>query len=153
MTTTGTRTNYAAGLRAVADLIDAHPDLPEPYTSIYSSGHVDVQWYLHIHDLDLTEQKTTAARIISALGGTWDKKEVVDGRLDFDQDRHGLRLKVAVARDAVCERVVLGTHQVIVPATPAMPARPATEERVETVEDVTWVCSSLLANEVGQVAS
>lgn len=143
--TLDTRSEYTKGLRAVADLIDAHPDLPEPYTSVYSSGNIDVQWYLQIHGLDLAEQKTTAAKIVSELGGKWDKTELVDGRLDFDQVfDSGLRLKVAVARDAVCERVVVGTHEVTVPAMPAIPARDATTETVKTIEDVKWVCSSLL---------
>ena len=145
---TDTRTAYTAGLRAVADLIDAHPDLPEPYTSVYSSGSVDVQWYLEIHGLDLAGQKATAAKIVSDLGGKWDKTEIVDGRLDFEQSRDGIHLRIAVARDAVCERVVIGTHEVTVPATLAMPARPATAEHVKTVEDVQWVCSSLLAESV-----
>ncbi|HEY8664437.1 MAG TPA: hypothetical protein VIL68_12555, partial [Propionibacteriaceae bacterium] len=54
----------------------------------------------------------------------------------------GVSFHVVVHRAAVCERVVTGTHEVTMTATAARPAEP---ERVETVEDVTWVCSSLLA--------
>ena len=146
---TDTRTAYTAGLRAVADLIDAHPDLPEPYTSIYSSGNIDVQWYLHIQNLNLAEQKTAAAKIVSDLGGKWDKRELVEGRLDFEQTlANGVHLTLTVARDAVCERVVIGTHEVTVPATPARPATEAEPERTTTVEDVKWFCGSLLAESV-----
>ena len=146
------RTAYTQGLRDVADLLDAHPDLPEPYTSVYSSGSVDVQWYLEIHGLDLAGQKATAAKIVSDLGGKWDKTEIVDGRLDFEQSRDGIHLRIAVARDAVCERVVIGTHEVTVPAAPARPAMEAEPEKTITIEDVKWICSPLLAD-AEQVAS
>lgn len=146
-TDTHTRTNYTAGLRQLADLIDAHPDLPQPYINAHSSGSVvEAHWYLHIWSDDLTEQKTTAAAIVSTLGGHWDKNErTYDDGLEFTQTRDGLSLEVVVNRAAVCERVVTGSHEVTVPATPAIPARSATAERVETIEDVQWVCSSLLA--------
>jgi hypothetical protein len=144
------RTAFTQGLRAVADLIDAHPDLPQPYINAYSQGGVvEAHWYLHIWADDLTEQKATAAAIVSTIGGHWDKNErTYDDGLEFTQTRDGLSLEVVVNRAAVCERVVVGTHEVTVPATPKIPARPATGERVETVEDVQWVCSSLLAEPV-----
>ena len=152
MTDTDTRTNYAASLRAVADLIDVHPDLPEPYVTAYSSGNIEAHWYLHINDLekDMPGQKAAAAQIVSTLGGKWDKREALfnDTRSEFTQRRDGLFLEVVVNRAAVCERVVTGSHTVTVPATPAMPARPAEAERTKTVEDFTWVCSSLLADPV-----
>jgi len=149
MNTTKTRSTYVAGLRAVADLIDAHPGLPEPYTSVYSSGNIDVQWYLQIQNQDFAWQKATAAKIVSAIGGKWDKKDLVDGRLDFEQTLdNGVRLTLTVTREAVCERVVIGTHEVTVPATPAIPKQAARPERTATVEDVKWFCGSLLAESV-----
>jgi hypothetical protein len=140
------RTAYTQGLRAVADLIDAHPGLPEPYTSFYGSGNIDVQWYLQIQNQDFTWQKATAAKIVSDIGGKWNKRDLVEGRLDFEQTLdNGVHLTLTVSRDAVCERVVIGTHEVTIPETPAMPACDATPEHVKTVEDVKWVCSPLLA--------
>jgi hypothetical protein len=144
------RPEYTQGLRAIADLIDAHPDLPQPYISAHSSSNtVEAKWYLHIWADDLTEQKATAAAIVSTLGGRWDKNErTYDDGLEFVQIRDGLSLEVVVNRAAVCERVVVGTHEVTVPAAPEVAARPSTAERVETVEDVQWICSSLLAESV-----
>lgn len=146
MTTTETITTTSDQLRALADLIDAHPDLPAPYITAYSNGGgVHAKWYLHLHGLDLPGQKTTAAQIVRILGGQWDKAEDGD-RFNFASFRHGLSLEVVVNRAAVCERVVTGTHEVTVPATPAQPAQDALPERTEQVENVTWVCSSLLAD-------
>jgi len=141
-----TATTVSENLRVLADLIEAHPDLPPPYVTAGAYG-TDASWYLHINDLarDLPEQKAVAARVVSTLGGKWAKSE--DGeRYRFSQTRtDGLGLNVTVNRAAVCERVVTGSHEVTVPA---MDARPAEPGRVETVEDVTWVCSSLLAEPV-----
>ena len=148
MTDTDRTASTATRLRLLADMIEGHPDLPLPYISAYSSGTVDVAWYLHINEThDLAAQKTTAAAIVSSLGGQWDKRESGD-EFKFTQHSDGIALEVTVARAAVCERVVVGTHEVTVPATPKIPARPATAERTTTVEDVKWVCSSLLAEPV-----
>jgi len=141
MTTTAT---VSEKLRTIADLIDAHPDLPLPYVTAFSTGTTAAAWYLHIGDFnaDLPGQKAAAALIVSTLGGKWAKSEGgEDFRLTQKRDT-GLSLEVVVHRAAVCERVVTGSHEVTVPA---MPARDAAPERVETVEDVTWRCSSLLA--------
>ena len=131
-------------LRLLADLIDAHPDLPQPYISAYSSGTIDASWYLHTRGLKLAVQKATAAKVVSTLGGPWDKRER-DTDFIFTQRRDEVTLEVVVVREAVCKRVVVGAHVVTVPATPARPAIDALPETTETVEDVKWVCSSLLA--------
>lgn len=142
-----TITTVSENLRILADLIEAHPDLPLPYAVAYGTdAGIDVHWYLHIGDLtgDLPGQKAAAARVILELGGTWVKSERGE-QFGFTQRRGGLRMDVQVARAAVCERVVIGSREVTVPASPARAAEP---ERVETVEDVTWICSSLLAEPV-----
>lgn len=146
MTSTDTTTTISTQLRALADLIDAHPDLPAPYATAYSTGHVDAHWYLHLHELEkyLPAQKAAAAAIVRDLGGQWDKEESGND-FRFTQKREGLTLEVVVNRAAVCERVVTGTHEVTVPATPARSALPAQPAHTTTVEDVQWVCSSLLA--------
>lgn len=147
MTSTDRTASTPTRLRLLADMIEAHPDLPPPYISAYSSGTVDAHWYLHINggEKDLPAQKTTAARIVSDLGGQWDKSEDSD-TFRLTQNRDGISLKVAVSRAAVCERVVIGTHDVTVSATPAVPASPGVPESVQTIEDVEWRCSSLLAD-------
>ena len=144
---TATITTVSEDLRAVADLIEAHPNLPVPYVTAGATRSADVHWFLHIseYSADLAGQKRTAAQIVSALGGKWDKGEN-GGRYTLTQERPGGgTLYVTVNRAAVCERVVTGSHEVTMPATPARDAEP---ERVETVEDVTWRCSSLLAEPV-----
>jgi hypothetical protein len=143
MTDTETHTNYTQRLVALADLIDYNPDLPLPYTTAFET-HTDASWYLQIHGLDLDAQKATAAKIVSAIGGKWDKEQDGDD-FSFKRDYNGLRLIVAVARAAVCERVVVGTHEVTVDAQPATKATKAT---TMVVEDVEWVCGSLLADSV-----
>jgi hypothetical protein len=136
-------------LRNFADLLDAHPDLPAPYISIMSGGRTaDAHWYLHINDHSLDEQKATAAQIVRILGGKWDKKDrFYNDALEFNQVRGRLTLQVVVTRAAICERVVIGTREVMIEAVPARPATKAAPGRVEVVEDVEWVCSSLLASE------
>jgi hypothetical protein len=143
-------TTTSAKLRAIADLMDAHPELPQPYISAYSTGGVEANWFLYLHGLskDLSGQKAAAAQLVSTLGGQWAKTED-DDRFTFTQTcDDGLSLSVTVHRAAVCERVVVGSHEVTIPATPAIPKQAARPERTETIEDVKWVCSSLLADQV-----
>lgn len=129
-------------LRKVADLLESHPDLPPPLVSIYS--HIpdkpELHWYLHINGKDAATQKATAQRIITAIGGKWSKSFDDDAR--FTQERDGIDLLVVVVREAVCERVVVGTKTVTIPAEPAKP------ERVVEVDEVEWRCEPVLAEAV-----
>lgn len=140
-----TTTTVSENLRAVADLIDAHPDLPLPFVTAYgASDEVEVKWYLHLR-ADMAGQKAAAVQLVTMLGGKWDKSE--DGDIyALDQARGGVKLHINVNRAAVCERVVTGTREVRVPA------KPASDARIEIVEDVKWICSSLLAETSGAVA-
>lgn len=141
MTDTETRTNYTAGLRALADLLDNNPDLPLPYTGINAAS--PITFYV----LDAGEDpKGTLAKIARLLPGTVGKTTSGSGQyFSITGTLAGLHIDATAYRKAVCERVVTGTREVIVPATRriTVPARPAT---VETVEDVEWVCSPLLAD-------
>lgn len=134
-------------LRAAADLLAAHPDLPRPpYLSCYDhTPHAaDLSWNFHINDNaeDEADQKAKAVLVIKILGGKWDKEfdwpEGID-RADFTQVRDGLNLRITVQRSAVCERVVTGTETVTIPAVEARPER--TEER----EVVEWRCEPVMA--------
>ena len=147
MATTATTTTVSENLRVLADLIEAHPELPPPYVTAYgSSAEVEANWYLHINGFagGLPGEKAAAALIVSTLGGKWDKSEGGDDFRLTQVNPGGVSFHVVVHRAAVCERVVTGSHEVTMPATDAMPARPAEPGHVETVEDFTWVCSSLL---------
>jgi hypothetical protein len=133
------RTAYVAGLRALADLLDAHPDVPLPTTG---GGTAAVDWLLFgAADLELDAQKAVAARIVQVLPRPVRKRDTAD-LYRFSAELHGLHVEVIVDRPAVCERVVTGTKTVTreVP-DPAAPKVTVTEE-VETAE---WVCRPLLA--------
>lgn len=133
-------------LRQVAVLLAEHPDLPAPYVTVYNHiPHVaELKWFLHISNRGgPAEQKATAQTIVRTLGGTWDKS-FDDTSADFTQRRDGLALRVTVTRDAVCERVVVGTETVTIPAQPATEAQP--EQTVER-EIVEWRCGSILAED------
>lgn len=122
----------AAGLRAAADLIDQHPDLPVPMVTGYTSGNVDVDWLIQ-HDKD---QRDTMLRIRRTIGGTWEKSPV-SGYYQLRRRIGDLTLIVTADREQVCERVVVGTQTVTVPAVEAQP------ERTEEIEIVEWRCEPI----------
>ncbi|MGZ4519135.1 MAG: hypothetical protein ACXVXP_08375 [Mycobacteriaceae bacterium] len=142
MTTIDTETVDMLGrrlraLQSVIEFLDEHgEDLPEqPMVTAYGhSFKVDVDWYL----TGTEDQKALAARIVRLIGGKWAKSDAND-RLYFRQRVVDVEFCVAVDREAVCERIVKGTHEVTIPAVAAQP------ERVQVVEDVEWVCGSVLA--------
>jgi hypothetical protein len=121
------RADFTAGLRALADWYDAHPDVPLPYEaisplSILISGDDD--------------QLTEVGRIARAMG-TCDK--VVTAKFFRVTKSFGpvVKLEVVADRDQVCERVVTGVETVteLVPD----PAAPLVEQTVER-EIVEWQC-------------
>lgn len=125
-------------LRAAADLVAQYPDLPPPMVTAYPHRPdvADIDWFLQ--DEDAADQKSTAVEIIRRLGGRWEKiSSLVSMR--FLQERDGFNLNVSVERSAVCERVVVGTEPVTIPAVEAQP------ERVEQREIVEWRCEPVLA--------
>lgn len=136
-------------LARLCDLLAAHPDLPAPYVTIYDHlpETAELKWYLHISGKGGPEvQKATAQKIIRTIGGKWDKSlDRSDNSMDFRQTRDGLDFRVVVTREAVCERVVVGTEAVTIPASEAQPAMP---ERTEEREVVEWRCEPLLAEQV-----
>jgi hypothetical protein len=138
-------TTLVAALREAADLLEQHPDLPQPYITSSSNGTASLSWYLHGDNLGLSGQKDAAALIVSTIDGEWLKGSGDwEGPLGtFSQRRGLLRLTVTVTRDAVCERVVVGTETRTIPAVEAQP------ERTETVEKVEWRCQPLLADSPG----
>lgn len=131
-------------LRSAGDLIAAHPEIPTPYVTgiSYSSGSgqaVDLNWFVPINVADHVEQKRTAARILKAVGGKWDKDPNPDERFNFTQHRGGLHLNVQVEREAVCERVVTGVESVTISAVAAVPEHTIERDIVE------WRCEPVLA--------
>ena len=132
-----TNTVTAVNLRAAADLLEAHPELVQPYVTTNSNGTVNLNWYLTVGARDLASQKLEAARIVTALDGEWEKGGS-EKDFNFRQGRGGLSLLVQVDRPAVCERIVTGTEAVTIPAKEAVPEQVIERELVE------WRCQPLL---------
>lgn len=97
---------YTDGLRALADLFDAHPDkTPPDWSSIVVNLFVD--------DGD------AALALARSLGGNWEKQEYGDW-LALRRTVGPHYIDIDVRRDQVCERVQVGTKTVEIP-DPAAP--------------------------------
>ncbi len=87
-------------------------------------------------------QREACAALAREVGGRWDKRET-SVRDSFILERElvpGVKVQVWTDREAVCERVVVGTETVEVP-DPDFEAPTVTVER----EVVEWRCESLLS--------
>lgn len=118
-------TTFAAGLRALADWYEAHPDMLIPSVDIAS------EWKVFGFD-----SKEDAASVIAALGSC--RKEYTDnGLLYIKRDfGAGVVLSFVFSREQVCRKKVLGTEQIPERVIPA-------HER----EIVEWECEPILAEE------
>lgn len=143
------RAEYIAGLRQLADLLEAHPELSMPSSGSWSSDPIGIAEF----GTGQRERIAKWARLLPGkkskeLGGTSGEILRMLGRL------RGLHIKVICDRDEVCERRVLGTREVTeeVPDPEALAAVP-TVTRTTVVEDVEWVCRPLLADETSAVSA
>ncbi len=132
------RAAYIAGLRQLADALEAHPEVPLPT----DGTRMPLSW--NLWDDDAREQMAATAR---ALPVAWVKetREGYDGGPDyFDLSGKlgGLKVKLTACRDAVCTRVVTGTEdrEVEEVVTPAV-----TRKITQPAEVVEWRCESILA--------
>ena len=100
------RAGYITGLRALADLLEAHDELPLPYN--------DIHW----HFLSGRDDKADLARFARLIGGALTKNTYGDdsspGGAYFElRGRvHGLTVSASAYRNQVCTRVVTGTREV-----------------------------------------
>lgn len=142
-TSTDPRAAYTAGLRALADLLDTHPDLPLPYEGQCTA--------MSFHFLS-GDAKANLAAAVRAFPGRLDKNDPAES--DYDRmyftltgRLHGLLVDFTSDRQAVCERVVVGTTEVVVeePDPNAVAALPKVTRR-QVVEQVEWRCHPLLAD-------
>lgn len=112
------RENFIAGIRALANFLEARPELE------VGSCYAGVSNYSSTKD-------ELAAQV--ALMGT-SEKEWGPSYLDVSKKfGESVKFEVSIAREAICERVVTGKK--VVPATPAVEAQP--EREVDVVE---WKC-------------
>lgn len=128
---------YTEALRNLADFIDDNPELN------IGTGWDQVRLNamgseLNIH-LPLEGQKDSARALRRALGGVWGKTH--NGNSLY-LDQSGIfgffDTTVFLDRNATCERKVVGTEDVVMPAVEAQ------EERIETRDIVEWDCGNLL---------
>ena len=126
-----THAEYAAGLRQVAEFIEAHTEIPLPTATLTCYGMSD---------------KKVAALVARALGqGGRCNKVYEDSLLRLKREFGAIELEYLGLRSNVCERVRVGKR--LVPEK-YVPPQPATEgqiipEHEEIVYD--WVCGPLLA--------
>lgn len=139
------RAAYTAGLRQLADVLDANPDVPLPY---HGSGTP-----MGLNFLAGADPKSALAAAVRAFPCDFAKNSP-DGSFGSQYYQltgtlHGLKVALTAYRDAVCERVVTGTRGVTetVPDPDVADTRPMVE-RTRTVEDVEWRCTPLLAEAV-----
>lgn len=133
------RAAMVAGLRALADDI-------ERSTAPLPTHAPQAQWLIFGDALD---QKAYAADVVRTMGGHWDKGRTHNGGdlFDFTKDYGGgIEAQVVVDRPQVCERVVVSTETVVIPATELLVIDPQ-PERTEVREVVEWRCAPLLAGD------
>jgi hypothetical protein len=139
------RDGYVAGLRALADALDAHPDIPLP--SEGSLWEMSIPFHGHAHEDDRVGAMAAAARVL--MPGRRDKAPDENGYFRIRGALHGLKLDIWAMREQVCGRVVIGTREVT--REVVVPVETRTETVTETVDEVRWECRPLLAAEAEQV--
>lgn len=127
--------SFADSLRAVADWLDAHPELPEPYRAevMFNAGGDDgarAELGAVARALPRAEKSASDHGIYSVEGAL--------GRV---------KVHAVALREAVCEKVV--TTEEVTELVPDPTADVPMVEVTKTVEKVDWVCTdSLLRPEV-----
>jgi len=133
------RASYIDGLRALADILEDHREVPLPFQG--DGTAITISAFLSSAD-----PRADLAAAARAFPCAWRKDVRGDDQyghyFDLAGELHGLKLKLTAYRDAVCTRVVTGTklrevEEVVTPAVTRMVEKP--------VEVVQWVCGSVLA--------
>jgi len=131
-----THTDYANGLRMIADFLEAHPEikLPEAQLSCYAIFNKD-----------------EAAAVVRAMGNV--KKEYDDNLFLLSKDFGAINLRYVGQRSAVCEKVQVGMKEVPEHVEPAVEAQPERVVPTHTEPVYEWKCGSILAPEEADHAS
>ena len=124
-----THAEYVAGLRAVADFIEAYPELGTP---VEQQLNIFPRW-------PEKDVKENAAQAVHAFGKI--KKDSYNDDIILCGYVSGFQIRLWVPRDQICERIEL--ERKIVPAEPektfVIPARPEIEQVVYG-----WKCAPIL---------
>lgn len=111
---------FVAGLRAVADFYEAHPDCPMPYEPDVTVTHFE------------EESPEEAARVGRMLGRF--EKDYGPDLFTLSRRFNGVRLRFLFYREKVCTKRVVGVEEVPEQVVPA-----------HTREIVEWDCAPILA--------
>lgn len=131
------RAGYVAGLRGLADLLEAHPEVPLPANG---QSFSPMQWVVTSAD----DQRADLAVIARALPGRVEKEARDDSPYFKLRGRiAGLHLTAYADRDEVCTATVVGEETVT--RTVPDPAAPMVEV-TETRNVVQWRCEPLMAD-------
>jgi len=128
-----TSAEYAAGLRELADWIEANPEMPRPGGT------------LTCYSLNSREE---AAACLKAL--TPCKKDYTESNFYLSREFGPVKLTFMFYRTAVCQRRIVGQRQV---GTQVIPARITPEEVIpaHTEDIVEWDCGEPLLAAAPQV--
>jgi hypothetical protein len=142
MSATNPRAAYIDGLRALASVLEAHPEVPLPYEGTGTE--------MAFHFLHGADPRAAMAETARALPCAWRKetRDYEDGTAYFDLHGQlaGLKVRLCAYRDAVCTRVKVGTREVTETVKDPAALAGVPEVEVTRTEDiVTWDCGSLLA--------
>lgn len=134
LTDTTEAVSLAGRLRVAANIVEGlPPGVPTPAINAWTTDVVELLWILGKPEATLC----TVRDIRKAIGGCWTKR---GGDQWFVLERRavgGIKFTVQVEREQICERIVVGTETVVVPAVEARP------ERTEVREVVEWRCEPL----------
>lgn len=126
------RREMVAGLRQLADALEANPDMPAPWGSItLFAAHVK---------RDGESEIEVMARAVKAIPGRVDKGALGDSYFSLSRNFAGLRYELLAGREEVCTRRQVGEREVI----KVVPVSDDTEE-ITTLEPVyEWDCDPVL---------
>lgn len=119
---------YANSLRAIADWIEAHPEVAIPSDNS-----------LTIYSMDTKDEAATLVRAMGSCNKRYD-----DSYLTVEKSFGPIRLRAVFSREQVCKRVVVGVETIPAEFVEAR-TRPA-----HTKEIVKWECEPILAPTEGE---
>ena len=144
MSTAEDRAKYIEGLRQLAAVLQAHPEIPLP-----TQGNL-LAIGICFMDGDGSDRERMAAAA-RAFPCDWGKRIRDGGEVSyFELDgllAGGLKVSLSAFRETICTRKVVGTedHEVEVVITPAV-----TQKVVKPVEVVEWTCGPVLGKALSE---
>jgi hypothetical protein len=125
-------------LRALADLLEQHPEVEMPYVDPYGDEISMIRFQLTSHG---EEAAATAARIVKAFPGSF-RKDYDESYFTFYGEFVGVPVEVRTMRADVCVARQVGTRTVAKPDPDALAEVPLVEVEVPVFE---YDCKPVLA--------